>query len=127
MALFRWTSRRIHTDIRLKIYLKDKITGKLSNEYAEGIILNISKEGGCVSTGKMILDGMHLFFSTQEKKESLLYLSDLELDAFDTQDGITATSIWMDGFSDGSEKGFKLGVIFTQRQVELFAVVKKLR
>ncbi len=123
MAFFKIRSARIQVEIPIHIFLQDRGTGILSTDYSCATIINISLNGACVTLDKMILNGKHLFFTTQEQAANHLFLRFSEADVpFD----ISAKSIWMDGVSSEGKQYFKIGMRFTEQQKELFFQCKKI-
>ncbi|MDJ0624140.1 MAG: hypothetical protein QNJ17_14315 [Desulfocapsaceae bacterium] len=124
MKLFKTRSQRISVDFAARIYLQDKEDGSLSNNWQQGQIVTISKDGASIIVDKIVLDGQHLFFSAQQQAEKLLYLSHLENETRDEQQQLTAEAIWMDSCTHNGKSAFKIGLRFTDDQKDLFESFK---
>ena len=122
MVFFNLRSKRVAVEFPVRIYLQNKDSGKISNIYRSGTLVSISKGGGCLVVDKVILDGDHLFFNTQEQSDNYLVLKGNE----ELEDHLSAlcTSIWMDGFTHKKRTSFKIGVKFIGDQKDLFTLCK---
>ena len=77
MVLFKIRSPRVSVEIPIEIFLKDRKSGVLSKESLSGVLVQLSKGGARAIVSKVMLNGEHIFFSTQEKKPFLFLYSKL--------------------------------------------------
>ncbi len=124
MALFRIRSPRINFEIPIKIYFLERNSGKLSQEYLPGFLLNLSRGGACIIVSKVMLEGKHIFFSTQNQKRYYLFFNDNAAEN-DEQIDIKGFSVWMDRCDFRGKHFFKIGLEFLRKQNELFKRLKK--
>ncbi len=123
MGFFSIRSQRIPVLIPVEIYLQNRISDNKTETCLFGNIVKISKGGACVVVEKIILDGDHLFFTTQEKSENYLVVAGAEENVADLN--ALCKSIWMDGFTYKEKPSFKIGLQFLEEQKEFFNYCKK--
>jgi len=125
MAFFKLRSQRISVEVPVKIFLKRKDSGKVTSDCRQASLIKISKGGACFLIDSMILEGSHIFFSTQENQENHILLKRDDSVEDRENNKITAHSVWMDSVTKDEKQAFKVGVKFTESQDELFAELKK--
>ena len=123
MSFFSIRSPRIPVLIPVEIYLQERGSESITHSSLSGNIIKISRGGACIVVEKIILDGEHLFFTTQEKSENYLFLAsaDKEIASLDA----LGKSIWMDGFTFREKPSFKIGLQFLEEQKDFFNYCKK--
>lgn len=123
MGFFSIRSQRIPVLIPVEIYLQNRNSANKTETHLSGNIVKISKGGACVVVEKIILDGEHLFFTTQEKAENYMFIAGAD----EQVAGLNALckSVWMDGFTFKEKPSFKIGLQFLEEQKEFFIYCKK--
>lgn len=117
MGLFRVRKKRDTVELPVRLYLKERRTGKTTSKYLSGTIVNLSSRGACLMIKKVLLDGRHIFFQTQKTAEHLLQIVGLESE--ERQVTPKAFSLWMDSGVHHGSPAFKLGVQFTEQNAKL--------
>ena len=115
-ALFRKKHRgiehrrfiRLKDSISLAIRLVDSYSEKIYSRQIIGKTLNISKEGLCIETSTVTVDGVDIFNDAMSDEKSL----DIEIDAYKGEDKIKAFGkvVWLDMTPKQKSFLFKAGV-----------------
>jgi len=99
---------RLKDSISLAIMLVDSYSEKIYSRQIIGKTLNISKEGLCIETSTVTVDGVDIFNDAMSDEKSL----DIEIDAYKGEDKIKAFGkvVWLDMTPQQKSFLFKAGV-----------------
>ncbi len=99
---------RLKDSISLAIRLVDSYSEKIYSRQIIGKTLNISKEGLCIETSTVTVDGVDIFNDAMSDEKSL----DIEIDAYKGEDNIKAFGkvVWLDMTPQQKSFLFKAGV-----------------
>jgi len=99
---------RLKDSISLLITLVDSYSEKIYSRQIIGKTLNISKEGLCIETSTVTVDGVDIFNDAMSDEKSL----DIEIDAYKGEDKIKAFGkvVWLDMTPKQKSFLFKAGV-----------------
>jgi hypothetical protein len=99
---------RLKDSISLAIRLVDSYSEKIYSRQIIGKTLNISKEGLCIETSTVTVDGVDIFNDAMSDEKSL----DIEIDAYKGEDKIKAFGkvVWLDMTPQQKSFLFKAGV-----------------
>ena len=99
---------RLKDSISLVITLVDSYSEKIYSRQIIGKTLNISKEGLCIETSTVTVDGVDIFNDAMSDEKSL----DIEIDAYKGEDKIKAFGkvVWLDMTPKQKSFLFKAGV-----------------
>ena len=99
---------RLKDSISLAIRLVDSYSEKIYSRQIIGKTLNISKEGLCIETSTVTVDGVDIFNDAMSDEKSL----DIEIDAYKGEDKIKAFGkvVWLDMTPKQKSFLFKAGV-----------------
>ena len=99
---------RLKDSISLLITLVDSYSEKIYSRQIIGKTLNISKEGLCIETSTVTVDGVDIFNDAMSYEKSL----DIEIDAYQGEDKIKAFGkvVWLDMTPKQKTFLFKAGV-----------------
>ncbi len=126
MSFFKIRSSRITVEIPVNIFLQERESGILSQVFIPGFLVNVSKTGACIVVSRVMLNGDHIFFTTQDRKQHYLYMPDVFVGDQKKYD-LLGVSIWMDGCTFKDKPSFKIGMKLFQHKEKLYTLLKKTR
>jgi len=103
---------RLKDSISLSVRLVNCYSGKVYSRQIKGRTLNISREGLCIETGTVTVNGVDIFNSAMSNDKNL----EIEIDVYDDKEKIKALGkvIWFDMTPKQKSFLFKAGVYLNQ-------------
>ena len=114
MGFFTFRRHRKSVDIGIVVFVREKSSGKVSSGFVAGQMENISSRGACIVINKVLLQGTHLFYSTQQHSQNHIVLTGFSRDV--GLKSMAAISVWMNTCTRNDVQLFQLGVQFVEEQ-----------
>jgi hypothetical protein len=113
--------QRYEHGLPIRLSLRDGPAGHILAGPVSGSLTNISASGAGITITKVFIDNHHLFYSSQDNPENILYL---DLDLSDNEDkfvSIPVRPVWLDRIQSSTQNDFAMGLefIITKQDIDL--------